>query len=219
VINNFSYNIWKGGAIVLKIQPNSRQIPKSKNICASKKYYDILYAYLQCISVRDEESGKRYFSKKDINFSKLADIFNLSRQTVSTKFKNLKELGLVEEINKDTFQLIELSADIAALVPYNTLKLITDTLNENSISTYVYLLNCYYSNNCQPFQFTLDQVKSYIGISTSTRSNNDIITNILYVLEKIGLIKYSLTTMRQEADTFQNVKTIYQLDWLTNTLN
>lgn len=62
----------------------------------------------------------------------------------------------MEEINKDTFQLIELSADIAALVPYNTLKLITDTLNENSISTYVYLLNCYYSNNCQPFQFTLD---------------------------------------------------------------
>ena len=146
-------------------------------------------------------------------------MFNLSRQTVSTKFKNLKELGLVEEINKDIFQLIELSADIAALVPYNTLKLITDTLNENSISTYVYLLNCYYSNNCQPFQFTLDQVKSYIGISTSTRSNNDIITNILYVLEKIGLIKYSLTTMKQEADTFQNVKTIYQLDWLTNTLN
>jgi hypothetical protein len=104
-------------------------------------------------------------------------------------------------------------------VPYNTLKLITDTLNENSISAYIYLLNCYYSNNCRPFQFTLDQIKSYIGISTSTRSNNDIITNILYVLEKIGLIKYSLSTMKQEADSFQNVKTIYQLDWLTNTLN
>ena len=48
-----------------------------------------------------------------------------------------------------------------------------------------YLLNCYYSNNCRPFQFTLDQIKSYIGISTSTRSNNDIITkaniNILHL--------------------------------------
>ena len=204
---------------MLKIQSNSRQIPKAKNICSNKKYYDILYAYLQCISERDNESNKRYFYKKDINFSRLGEIFNLSRQTVSTKFKNLKELGLIEEIDKNTYQLIELSADIASLVPYNTLKLITDTLNDNSISTYIYLLNCYYGNDCRPFQFTLDQIKGYIGISTSTRSNNDIVTNILYVLEKIGLIKYSLSTVKQETDSFQNVKTIYQLDWLTNTLN
>ena len=153
----------------------------------------------------------------------LAGIYYMMKKRVLIIDFDLYGGGVAALLNvknqKDIFQLIELSADIAALVPYNTLKLITDTLNENSISTYVYLLNCYYSNNCQPFQFTLDQVKSYIGISTSTRSNNDIITNILYVLEKIGLIKYSLTTMKQEADTFQNVKTIYQLDWLTNTLN
>lgn len=204
---------------MLKVQPNSRQVPKAKDICSNKKYYDILYAYLQCISVRDDASGIRYFSKKDINFSKLSEIFNISRQTISTKFKNLKELGLVVEMNKDMFRLVELSADLASLVPYGTLKLITDTLSENSISTYIYLLNCYYANECRPFQFTLDQVKSYIGISTSTRSNNDIITNILYVLERVGLIRYSLTAMKQESDTFQNVKTIYQLDWLTNTLN
>lgn len=204
---------------MLKIQSDSRQVPKAKDICASKKYYDILYAYLQCISVRDEKSQIRYFSKKELNFSKLGEIFNLSRQTVSTKFKNLKELGLVVERDNETYKLVELSADLASLVPYKTLKLITDTLNENSISTYVYLLNCYYANGCQPFQFTLEQIKSYIGISTATRSNNDTVTNILYVLEKVGLIKYSLTTLKQEADTFQNVKTIYQLDWLTNTLN
>ena len=203
---------------MLDVKQDSRQVPKTKNICANKKYYDILYAYLQCISERDD-SGKRLFYKRDINFSKLGEMFNLSRQTVSTKFKNLKELGLIDEVNKDTFQLTKLSADLAALIPYNTLKLITDTLNDNSISTYVYLLNRYYANDCRPFQFTLDQVKAQIGISTSTRSNNDIITNILYVLEKIGLIKYSLTSVSQESDSFQNVKTIYQLDWLTNTLN
>lgn len=145
-------------------------------------------------------------------------MFNMSRQTVSTKFKNLKELGLVEEISKEKIKIIELDANLASLVPYDTLKLITDTLSDNSISTYIFLLNCYYANKCQPFQFTLDQVKAHIGISTNTRSNNDTITNILYVLDKIGLIKYSLTSVSQEADTFQNIKTIYQLDWLTNTL-
>lgn len=52
---------------------------------------------------------------------------------------------------KDNYKLVELNANLASLVPYNTLKLITDTLNENSISTYIYLLNCYYANDCRPF--------------------------------------------------------------------
>lgn len=202
---------------MLEIKTNSRQIPKNKEICANKKYYDILYAYLQCISEKSE-NGIRYFNKKEINFTKLGNIFNLSRQTVSTKFKNLKELGLIREKDKETYEIIVLEKDIASLVPYDTLKLITDTLNENSISTYVYLFNCFYANNCNPFQFTLEQIKKQIGICSTTRSNDDIITNILFVLEKIGLIKYSLTTLKQENDSFQNVKTIYQLEWLTNTI-
>lgn len=202
---------------MLEVQHNSRQIPKTKDICASKKYYDILYSYLQCISYKDS-TGRRLFNKKEINFSRLGERFNLSRQTISTKFKNLIELNLVEAVDSDTYLLTMLDKDIATLVPYDTLLILTDALNENSISTYCYLLNRYYSNNCRAFQFTLDQVKSYIGISTATRSNNDIVTNILYVLEKLGLIKYSLTTYQQENDSFQNVKTIYQLEWLTNTL-
>ena len=145
-------------------------------------------------------------------------MFNLSRQTISTRFKNLKELGLIREVDNETYELITLEKDIASLVPHNTLKLITDTLSDNSISTYIYLFNRYYGNECKSFQFTLEQIKNHIGICTSTRSNDEIITNILFILEKIGLIKYSLTTVKQESDTFQNVKTIYQLDWLTNQI-
>lgn len=91
-----------------------------------------------------------------MNFTRLGEIFGISRQTASTKFKNLKDLGLIKEIDKENFELVELRSDIASLVPYETLKLITDTLNENSISTYVYLLNCYYANGCKPFVFTLE---------------------------------------------------------------
>lgn len=201
----------------MEIKANSRQIPKTKEICSNKKYYDILYAYLQCISEKNEQ-GNRVFSKKAINFSQLSHVFNLSRQTISTKFKNLKDLGLIRELDDDSYEIITLERDIAALVPYNTLKLLTDTLNENSISTYIYLFNCYYANNCKPFQFTLEQIKMYIGICSTTRSNDDIVTNILFVLQKIGLIKYSLTAMKQENDSFKNVKTVYQIDWLTNTI-
>ena len=112
----------------------------------------------------------------------------------------------------------ELPKDYASLIPYKTLKLITDTLSENSVNTYVYLLNRYYANDCKPFKFTLAQVKSAVGICATTRSNDDIITNILFVLQKIGLIRYSLTGEAQESSTFQNVKTMYQIDFLTNTI-
>ena len=202
---------------MLERKNNSRQIPKTKDICSSKKYNDILYAYLQCVSEK-QDNGNRIIDKKKINFTKLGEIFGLSRQTVSTKFKNLKELGLIQELNKNTYEIITLEKDLASLIPYETLKLITDTLNENSISTYVYLLNCYYANNCSALTFTLEQIKKHIGICSSTRSNDDIITNILFVLEKIGLIKYRLTSLKQDGDSFQNVKTIYELTWLTNQI-
>jgi hypothetical protein len=57
-----------------------------------------------------------------------------------------------------------------------------------------------------------------VGLSVSARNNNDIVTNILFVLQKIGLIKYSLTTVAQDNDNFNNIKTIYQLDWMTNDI-
>lgn len=200
------------------IKSNSRQIPKVKEICANKKYFDVLYSYLQSISKFNEKENIRYFPKKDINFSKLGEKFNMSRQTISSKFKNLQELGLICDLDSENYQLITLGKNIAALIPHETVKLLTDTLSQNAISTYVYLFDRYFACEYQPFQFTLDQIKAFIGISTKTRSNNDIITNILYVLEKIGLIRYSLTTLQQDEDNFQNVKTIYQLDWLTLTL-
>ena len=204
----------------MQIKNNSRQIPDNKIICADKKYYDILYGYLQQISESEECKGAvvRYIPTKEVSFVRLSEILNLSRQTVSTKMKNLEKLGLVvKNDSKKRYELTTLDATMAALVPYPTLKLLVDALSENSISTYVYLLNRYVANNERPFQFTLAQIKSAIGISTSTRSNDDVITNILFVLAKIGLIKYSLAAVAQK-DEFENIKTIYQVDWMTNYL-
>ena len=204
----------------MSLRKDSRQIPKAREICSNKKYFDILYAYLQCISDFDKDTCIRTFPKKDINFSKLGELFGVSRQTISVKFKNLKELGLIKDYNKDFYELITLENDLAALVQYDTLKLITDTLSDNAISTYVFLLNQFYKAQVKGkvCQFTLEQVKTHIGICATTRSNDNIITNILFVLQKIGLIEYHLTGMSQEADSFANIKTIYQLDNLVNDI-
>ena len=199
------------------IETNSRQVPKKKEICADKKYYDILYSYLQCISEPNMETGVRFVNKKEINFSKLGQMFGLSRQTVSTKFKGLIDMGLIEQKEEGVY-LRKLDQDIAALIPYATLKLITDTLSENSVNTYVYLLKLYYANDCAPVRFTLEQVKKNIGICSTTRSNDEIVTNIMFVLQKLGLIKYHLTAEVQDDSSFRNIKTIYELEWLTNRL-
>jgi DNA-binding transcriptional ArsR family regulator len=104
-----------------------------------------LYSYLQYISVY--ENNIRYVNKQDINFSKLAEKFGLTRQTVSTKFKNLKEMGLIKERNDKSYEIIVLEDNVATLVPYNTLGLLVNALSENAISTYVYLLKLYWANN------------------------------------------------------------------------
>ena len=200
----------------MEIQKNSRQIPNIKQICADKKYSDILYAYLQCISQREMEKAERFIFKTDINFSKMAKVLNLSRQTISKKFNNLIDLGLID-IQDDYYILKVLPKDYASLIPEKTLNLLTDALSENSISTYVYLFNRYIANNEQPYVFTLEQIKNQIGISNKTRSNDEVVNNILFVLKRIGLIEYHLTQTVDESN-FGNIKTIYQIDWVKNTV-
>lgn len=201
-------------------QSEQLQVPKTKEICSQKKYYDVLYSYLQCISTWDKVTNVRSFNKKEINFSKLAKTFGLSRQTVSTRFKSLREIGLVRELNDKEYELIELENKSAMLIPYSTLKILTDALNDNAISTYAYLFNEYYKAQQKkvPCVFTLEQIKDHIGICATTRSNDNVITNILFILQKIGLIKYSLTSVQQEKDSFHNIKTIYRLDYATTKL-
>ena len=86
---------------------DSRQVPKVEDICANKKYHDILYAYLQTISERDIKDGKRYLNKKDINYSKIGLKLNLTRQTVSKKFSNLLDMGLIVACG-DKYEIVEL---------------------------------------------------------------------------------------------------------------
>lgn len=75
------------------------------------------------------------------------------------------------------------------LVPYGTLQVLTSTVTENVISIYVYLLNRYIASYEQPFRYTINELKTTIGLSVNTRSNNYIISSILLLLEKLGLLK------------------------------
>lgn len=166
-----------------------RQIPKIKEICASKLYNDLVYSYLQTIS---DEEGK--ILKFNMNHREIGEKVGLSRQTVATKIKNLEELELLKFVeDTDEYELIILDPNIAALIPEDTLKLLIDTMNEKTISIYVYLFKRFYANKNKPYTVTYAQLKDWIGVSIKTTSNNRVVSNILMVLKKIGLLDYELS--------------------------
>ena len=176
---------------MLKIQSNSRQIPSIEKYTADKKYNDLLYGVLQEMSYLEDKN--RYVNKKDINFTSLSGRINLSRQTTSSKFKNLIALGLIEYIEEEQrYKLNYLDKTLCSLVPYDTLRAINNTLSQNAISIFVYLLKRYIANGEKEYIVTMGQMKKFIGIAVSTSSNNCIITDILNILSLIGLVEYAI---------------------------
>lgn len=180
---------------MLKVEKNSRQIPSVKSYTANKKYNDLIYSLLQERSYLDNVGGinYRFVDKKDFSFVSLGQQLNLSRQKASEKFKNLIELGLlIEDPENRRYRLQPLEKDICSLVPYETLRKINNALSHYAISIYVYLLSCYIANGEKPYMVTMMRLKNFIGISANTSSNNCIITDILDILQLIGLIKFSV---------------------------
>lgn len=183
----------------MKIQKNSRQVPKAQEIVSQKLYSDILYGYLQVNSSRDE-NGIRYIEKKLINFSSLEKLLNISRQTLSKRFSKLIEMGLVVLIEGSKpikYELPVLQSKDGFLIPEETLRIMTNTLNDNTINVYVYLINRFIANKEQPFDFTITTLKSYCGLGILGDSNNYIISDILTVLQKLGLIEYTITKNKE----------------------
>ena len=181
----------------MKIQHNSRQIPDTDIYTADKKYCDLLYGVLQEMSYL--ENDNRYVNKKEINFTSLSKRVNLTRQTTSTKFKNLEKLGLIVFIEEENrYRLDYLDKSLCSLVPLKTLKLMNDSLSHFSISLFVYFLKRYIANGEKEYIVTMSQMKGFIGISTSTTSNNDVINNILLVLKKLGLVDYELRQVEND---------------------
>jgi DNA-binding transcriptional ArsR family regulator len=176
---------------MLKIQKNSRQVPSVTEYIGNKKYSDLLYGYLQHISKREEDSANRYIEKKDINYSSIAKEIGMSRQTVSSKFKALIEMGLIS-YNEETqvYELFALDKALATLLPAQTIRVLCNTLRERSISILCYLLKLYVREGESPCILNLDMIKTFLGLSEKNNGvNNQTILDTLYILSELKLIE------------------------------
>lgn len=183
----------------MRIQPNSRQVPKDIELTSSKEYYDILYVHLQVISEWDEKQNIRYLNLPRINYSELGRAIGVSRQTAARKFQGLQHMGLLQyNEESERWELPKLDQKQAFLLPQDTLRKIVTGLSANAVSVYVYLINRFYANGEEEFLFTLNALKSYCGLGTNTTSNNYIITDILEILSLLKLIQCEKRTSRDK---------------------
>ena len=176
----------------MQIEKNSRQIPSNEKYTANKNYSDILYGYLQHISILDEALSIRYIEKKDIKYTKIAEDLGVSRQTVSKKFNSLIEQGLMSfDVSNKRYVLRVLEAELATLLPDDTVKVLCNTLQERCLSVLAYLLKTYIQHGGGSCEVNMDVIKGYIGLSKANRgTNNEIVRDIFMVLKKLGLIEY-----------------------------
>jgi hypothetical protein len=73
------------------------------------------------------------------------------------------------------------------------------------------LYNRYYANGKESFIAKLKQIKEYIGIATTTTSNNIIVEDTMEFLKRLGLLDY-------RKETTVDGKTPFRFLWVKNQL-
>lgn len=198
-------------------------MPSTSVIVREKEYCDLLYAWLQCNSERESLLvQRRCIDKKKIKWAAIEKDFTrvlsdgsiekvMSRKTIAKYFNYLLEKGLVSDEGTDYYYLTVLENSEANLIEYRTLNKLMNVMQKNSISIYIYLFNRYYANSFTPFISTIKQIKDFIGIASSTTSNNAIIDDTIDVLKRLGLLDVKLITGEDN-------KTYLEFQWIKNEL-
>lgn len=118
-------------------EANKRRIPTGDGIMNDKKFNDLVYSYLQCISDRRQGEHDRYLFKSRLNKSRAAKNLRMNLRTFYRKFDHLVDKGYIVE-TEDTYELPKIS-EYNFYIPYETLQFLVDVSNEDVISVYSYL--------------------------------------------------------------------------------
>ena len=131
------------------IKKNSRQMPSTTSIVREKDYCDLLYAWLQCNSERENvNTSRRRIEKKKVKWASIERDFTrelsdgtsekaMSRKTIAKYFSYLIDSNLVSDEGDEYYYLTVLDGSEANLIEYNTLLKMMNVFQKNSINIYI----------------------------------------------------------------------------------
>ena len=199
---------------------NSRQMPSNRSTVREKDYCDLLYAWLQCHSEKLDSEKQRRIHKSLVKWTAIESDFTrtdkegkiykvMSRKTIAKYFGFLEEKELVE-LKDDYYYLTVLSPENANLIECKTLDKLMNVFQKNSLNIYNYLINEYCRRGQVPFIITIRQIKDFIGIATSTTSNNGIVDDTIDILQRLSLLDYQIK--------YIDNKSYIEIQWVRNAL-
>lgn len=192
----------------------NRIIPLTDNFMKDQKIYDKVWSYLQTISYLTKDKKRIVYKNKDSSYAAIHRAiaietgktksgrikYDISSQTVSNTMKLYIKLGMIEEgKEKDKYgktvdvYILKQDFETFQYVPMETLRILINTVNFNTIKVYAYLLDKYEwkKKTKEKYIFTLKELAESIGYSD--QRGTPIVKDIIFVLSKIGLIEYKQT--------------------------
>lgn len=198
---------------------DTRQMPCRREVTSEKNYCDLLYAWLQCNSERVTlHSRDRQIEKKRCQFTNIEREMTdsqgnkvMSRKTISKYFHWLEDQGYIIDEEGKYYKLRLLQPEEANIIYYKTLSILTNVLKQHVIDIYQYLYGRFCANEKQPYIVTVSQMKDYIGIATTTTSNNAIVMDPLEILCRLQLLDFEYIQTEEK-------KTNIQINWVVDRL-
>ena len=173
---------------------------------SSKEYSDLLYGYLMSKADENNRVIKRNYSFTTLEHE-LAGSMN--RKTVAKYVNGLLELGLLRE-EDGYYVFTALTHGDGYMMGEEVLRRLVAYKMKYLISGYVYLCRGWAINNNAPYVITMKNMKRYLGIATSTTSNNDVINNILTVLQEEGLVECKLVYDPAQQHSYYKIMKVQQ---------
>lgn len=147
-----------------------------------------LYNYLLSMSYGEE--GQTVVYKNNLPSQEIiATILRVSRKTVSNHLKYLKDKGYLIDDKSNKKYILPKVERMYFQIPQETSQFLRDTVKDPVIKTYIYLGQ---RNSYKPGQyvFTIKEICEHLGLNYKNQCST--ISNYLVILEKCGLIKYSV---------------------------
>jgi len=183
---------------------NSRQIPSTIDYTSHLLYNDLIYGYLQSISLPGL-SGSRYVLAKDATRAQLSRTLGLSPPTIRKYFEGMQELLLIGPKEHSRYELTFIGNDYAYLVPLDVLEAIIKKRQARVLSIYIWCLEMAFHNPI--ITYSLTSFKNVVGLSPDTSDNGHIIKEALDILQDLNLIKHYSTTVMDNG-VFKSKKVI-----------